>query len=140
MIEPSGTRVFTIPGAPEKIEEMAANLLGLYVMLSLGEREVSALRLALDEAVTNAVKHGHQGDRTKVISVVCEWRPDAIVLTVTDQGSGFNCRRLPNPTCRRNLMKECGRGLYIITTIMTEVAFNDKGNEIRMTLRRGDAC
>ena len=127
---------FAIPGADEQIRQMAAGLEDLYRNLNLSEHQVVALRLALDEAVTNAVKHGHCGDRAKEISVDCEWNPAAIVITVTDQGNGFNCKRLPDPTRRGNLLKDCGRGIHIISAIMSDVQFSDTGNQIRMMLNR----
>ncbi len=140
MITPSGAKHFLIPGTPEKTREMAGTLLELYRGLELSDKQTSALKLALDEAVTNAVTHGHGGDRSKEITVRCEWTPDSVALTVSDQGKGFNCKKLPNPTKRSNLMKECGRGLYIISAIMSSVSFNEKGNEIRMTLDRKAEC
>ena len=129
---------FATPGTDDQIRQMAAGLDDLYRNLDLPERQVVALRLAFDEAVTNAVKHGNSGDRAKPITVDCEWNPAAIVMTITDQGNGFKCKRLPDPTRRCNLLKDCGRGLYIISAIMSDVQFNDAGNQIRMTLKRAE--
>jgi len=136
----SGFRQFLISGSCEHVKQLAASLLALCQSLGLNDRQTSALRLALDEAVTNAIVHGHGGDRSKLIRVDCQWTPSEITVTVADQGPGFNGSELPNPTRACNLLKESGRGLYIIFAIMSRVAFNDKGNEIMMTLSRHECC
>ena len=132
----SGSKQFLISGSCEHVKQLAVSLLAVYQSLGLNDRQASALKLALDEAVTNAIVHGHRGDRSKLIRVDFVWSPSEITVTVADQGPGFNCSELPNPTRSCNLLKEGGRGLYIISAIMNHVAFNDKGNEIRMTLNR----
>jgi len=139
MIAPSGTTHFAIPGTGDHIRQVADALLDIYRQLGLADRQVSALKLALDEAVSNAVNHGHGGDCTRQVGIDCEWNAGAVTLTVTDQGQGFNWRRVPNPTCNANILKDCGRGLYIISAIMSGVSFNEKGNQISMTLKR-DEC
>jgi len=132
----SGSRQFLISGSNEHVLQLANSLLELYHSLGLTEKQISALKLALDEALTNAIVHGHGGDRTKLIRVDCEWNPAEVSIIVADNGPGFNCTKVPNPTSGCNLLKECGRGLYIISAIMARMSFNDKGNEIRMTLSR----
>ena len=136
MTTDSGSRQFLITGACEAISETARTLVRLYEELGLANEKVRALRLAFDEAVSNALKHGHCGNRSQKITIDCRWDDRNITLVVADQGPGFCCHDVPNPTLRSNLFRESGRGLYIIKSIMSDVCFNDKGNEIRMTLRR----
>jgi len=136
MIEETGARQFLITGTARDVGQAAESLIEVYRGLLLGNEQISALRLALDEALSNAIRHGHHGDVTKEIRVDCFWDPAKVRLVVTDQGEGFNCRLVPDPTSCRNLLKECGRGLYIISAIMSDVSFNEKGNRISMTLNR----
>jgi len=136
MIAPTGTTHFAIPGTDDQIRQTADSLLDIYRQLGLTDRQVSSLKLALDEAVSNAVHHGHGGDHARTVGIDCEWNPEAVTITVTDQGQGFNWHRMLNPTCKTNLLKDCGRGLYIISAIMSGVSFNETGNQIRMTLSR----
>ena len=140
MTTDSGSRQFLITGACEAISETARTLVRLYEELGLANEKVRALRLAFDEAVSNALKHGHCGDRSQKITIDCRWDDRNITLVVADQGPGFCCHDVPNPTLRNNLFRESGRGLYIIKSIMSDVCFNDKGNEIRMTLTRKEDC
>jgi len=136
MLAAAGTTHFAIPGTGEQIQHVADSLQEIYQELGLTGKQVSSLKLALGEAISNAVCHGHGGDRSRQVAIDCEWNPAAVTLTVTDQGQGFNWRRVPNPTCGANLLKDCGRGLYIISAIMSGLTFNEAGNQIRMTLKR----
>ena len=53
-------------------------------------RDAFAVRLALEEAVVNAIKHGHQHDPAKVVRVAYRVSPERVVLEVEDQGAGFD--------------------------------------------------
>jgi len=134
-IPASGLRTFDIPGTTEQIQAVARQLVELYTRLKIPEEKICSLKLALDEAVTNAVEHGHGGDCSRNIRITCRWKPGWVTLTVGDQGNGFDLGGVADPTTKANLLKESGRGLYIIASIMSDVTFNDKGNEISMTLR-----
>ncbi|NQT18403.1 MAG: ATP-binding protein [Planctomycetes bacterium] len=140
MTTDSGSRQFSICGACRAIEETSAALVQLFRELGLSDEKTFALKLAFDEAVTNALEHGHCGDCSQKISIRCKWDEENIILIVADQGPGFCCEDVPNPTIRDNLFKESGRGLYIINSLMSDVKFNEKGNEIRMTLKRTESC
>ena len=140
MIPESGAKHFRILGICEEIRKVAEELVRHYRKLDVSEEKTCALRLALDEAVSNAVKHGHYDNRAREIRIDCEWTPQEIRLIVADEGEGFEREHVPDPTTRDNLQKESGRGLYIISSIMSEVSFNEAGNEIRMTLKREGEC
>jgi len=138
VIPDSGTKRFLIPGTCEALEKTADALAGVYSKLGLSDKKINAMRIAFGEAATNAVGHGHCGERKRKIRVDCRWNPAEVTLVVADRGCGFDWQHVPDPALRENLMKESGRGLHIISSIMSEVNFNEKGNEIRMTLNRGD--
>lgn len=136
----SGAVNFEIPGECDKVCMTAQELVKIYRELELTQSQIDSLQLALDEAVTNAIEHGHKGDRSKTVRIDCSWDADAVHLSVTDHGSGFDCAALPDPTFNKNILKESGRGLYIISAIMNDVHFNEKGNTIYMTLNRKGDC
>lgn len=92
-----------------------------------------AVRLALEEAIVNAFKHGHQGlGRHETIRVEYDVQPGAITIVVTDRGPGFEPEAVPDPTSDENLTKTSGRGLLLMRAYMTEISHNDAGNQIRM--------
>ncbi len=91
-----------------------------------------AIRLALEEALANAIKHGNQYDPSKKITVVAEVDAEKSVITVADEGVGFDPGVIPDPTTDENLEKPGGRGIMLMRAYMDEVAYNERGNEVRM--------
>ena len=98
-----------------------------------------AVRLALEEALANAIKHGNRYDRAKTITVSAEVGAEETAITVADEGPGFDPRHLPDPRADENLEKPGGRGIMLMRAYMDEVAFNERGNEVRMIKRTSSA-
>jgi anti-sigma regulatory factor (Ser/Thr protein kinase) len=95
------------------------------------------LRTALAEALGNAIRYGTGEDPARVVRVRVEVARDVVRIYVVDDGDGFDTRRLPDPTHPDNLEREFGRGLFVIRHLVDDVAFNEKGNGICLTLRAG---
>lgn len=105
------------------------------------DKDVFAVRLALEEAIVNAIKHGNKQDPEK--QVIVKYRLHAgnphphsqvIEMVVEDQGDGFDPSKVPDPTAPEYLERPNGRGLMLMRTYMTSVEFNRRGN--RVTMRR----
>ncbi len=99
------------------------------------ENDTFWIRLALDEAINNAIIHGHcetLDDIRKNIRLKYSIGPNRIVLTVEDTGEGFDHRNLPDPTADENLLSINGRGIFIMKSIMDEVVFNERGNQVSL--------
>ena len=94
-----------------------------------------AVRLALEEALSNAIKHGNGLDPDKTVTVRFCVEPEKVQLVITDQGQGFDPAAVPDPTTNDHLEKPSGRGIALIRAYMDEVAYNSRGNEIRMVKR-----
>ncbi len=99
--------------------------------------EVFAIRLALDEAVSNAILHGNRQDPSKQVTIQYSVNDQAVWIEVCDQGCGFCPDDLPDPTLDANLDTPSGRGVMLIESYMTEVSFNKAGNCISMVKRKG---
>jgi serine/threonine-protein kinase RsbW len=98
-----------------------------------GERELFGIRLALEEALVNAIKHGNQMDRAKKVRIAYRVTPDRFDIHISDEGSGFDPEDVPDPTAFENLERPCGRGLWLMRHYMTEVAFTARGNAVQMS-------
>lgn len=97
-----------------------------------------ALRLAMEEATRNAFRHGHADLPDEPIDVAYDITPEVVTITVRDHGPGFDPTELPDPTAPENLARPHGRGVMLIRAYMTDVRFNDTGNEVTMTYRKPD--
>ena len=94
------------------------------------------LRVALSEALANAMLYGNGGDAAKEVSVRVLFGRTAIEMEVADEGDGFDPGDLPDPTAPERVTRPEGRGIYLIQRLVDEVRFNEKGNAICMILRR----
>jgi len=100
------------------------------------DKEVFGVRLALEEAVINGIKHGHRGDPTKTVHV--RWRVDAkqARIELEDEGPGFDPHQVPDPLAPENLEKSSGRGLLLMRTYMTWIRYNERGNQVTLCKQR----
>lgn len=96
-----------------------------------------AVRLALEEAITNAFEHGHESLADDSIDLEYLVSPQAVDVAVEDHGPGFDPASLPDPTSEENLAKPSGRGVMLMRAYMTEVRFNATGNRVRLIYRLG---
>src|SRR5262245_58616695 len=80
--------------------------------------DVFAVRLALEEAVVNAIKHGHQHDPSKVVRVAYRISPQRVELEIEDEGPGFRPDDVPDPLEPENLERSCGRGVFLMRHYM----------------------
>jgi serine/threonine-protein kinase RsbW len=99
-------------------------------------KDTFAVRLALEEALVNAIKHGHKGDRSKEVHLRYQLSPERILLEIEDQGTGFRMQDVPDPTAPENLERSCGRGLLLMRSYMMWVRYNRAGNRVSMCRSR----
>ena len=123
--EKISSRLDAMPGLMSRI------LAALENVVSSPEERIN-LRLALEEAITNAIRHGNKMDDRLSVEVRIEQNTSSLIVTVTDQGQGFDCNSLADPTRSENLLKTSGRGIFLIRQLMDRVEFLDCGRRIRM--------
>jgi serine/threonine-protein kinase RsbW len=105
---------------------------------AFADHDAFAIKMAVEEALVNAIKHGNQMDPDKSVRVAYSLGAERFDVRITDEGPGFNPDDVPDPTAPENLERPCGRGLLLIRFYMTEVAFQDNGRTIVMhKLRNG---
>lgn len=97
------------------------------------EHDIFSIKLALEEALVNAIKHGNQMDPDKRVTVCYQITPQRFEVRITDEGEGFNPDDVPDPTAIENIERPCGRGLLLIRGFMTNVVYHGKGNSVSMT-------
>lgn len=100
------------------------------------EHDIFSIKLALEEALVNAIKHGNQMDPDKHVTVAYQVTTDRFDIRITDEGAGFNPEDVPDPTAPENLERPCGRGLLLIRGFMNEVTYHGRGNAVSMSKLR----
>jgi serine/threonine-protein kinase RsbW len=94
------------------------------------KKELFEFRLALEEAIVNAIKHGHHFDPGKLVRVRYRVEPERALAEIEDEGPGFDPDEVPDPTAPENLERPCGRGLFLIRAYMSWILFNERGNKV----------
>ena len=96
-----------------------------------------AIRIALEEAMVNAIKHGNGLDPGKKVHVESRVTPKRAEITIEDEGPGFDRGAIPDPTEDDNLDKPSGRGILLIEAYMDGVEWSRGGRRLRMVKENG---
>lgn len=97
-----------------------------------------AIKLALEEAMINAIKHGNKQDKSKNVHVEAKVTPKVAEIIIEDEGPGFDRSSVPDPTLEENLEKCSGRGILLIESYMNLVEWSHHGRRLRMIKRNGE--
>ncbi len=128
-----------MPSRIDTVATAAAAVADFVNRSGISEEAAFGIDLAVREAVTNAVLHGNRQDENKTVDVTLKSSPDAVEISVHDQGDGFNPEDVPDPTAAENILKTSGRGIFLMRTFMDEVDWSIRpggGTTVRMVKRR----
>jgi serine/threonine-protein kinase RsbW len=108
-------------------------------MAGLDEDSIHWVGVAIRESVINAIKHGNRLDETKQVFVEFAFQPvnssTDFVITVRDQGQGFEPDLVADPLAPENMLKSSGRGIFFMRSFMDDVRLRripDGGMEVRL--------
>jgi serine/threonine-protein kinase RsbW len=126
-------RDFVLPSVPESREVVERAVMEALERRRCPEEVLFAVRLALEEAVVNAIRHGNKLDPEKKIFVSYLVEDARITVSVEDEGPGFDLDSVPDPTAEENLEADHGRGILLMRVYMDEVVYNERGNKVTLT-------
>lgn len=128
-----------LPSRIESIAEAAAVAAEVAGRSGFSDEALFGIDMAVREAVTNAVLHGNKQDETKNVEIGFTTSHTALIITVRDQGTGFNLSCVPDPTAEQNLLKASGRGILFMRNFMDDVQWEQHpkgGTVVRMTKKK----
>lgn len=133
-----GTNEFkrVLDSDPKQCAILVRELLDLLEMDRWSQDDMFAIRMAVEEAVMNAIKHGNDEDRDKKVYVEFRLEKESFYARISDQGNGFCPDDVPNPTEESNLEKTSGRGVMLIKSFVDECRYNSCGNSVELLKRR----
>jgi len=105
--------------------------------IGVKEEKMDGLILAVTEATTNAIKHGNKNNINKTVTINAKIEGDNLVIRIKDQGEGFDPSKIPDPTQPENLLKDSGRGVYLMGIYMDDLKYNvtSAGTETVLVLK-----
>lgn len=133
------TTELSLPSRIDTVATAAAAVAEFLSRSGITEDAAFGIDMAVREAVTNAVVHGNRQDENKTVDVTLKSSPDAVEISVHDQGAGFNPEAVPDPTADENILKASGRGIFFMRSFMDEVDWLIRpggGTTVRMLKRR----
>jgi len=92
--------------------------------LKLDESKIPGILLAVTEAVTNAIIHANKCINDKMVHINVYVKEEKLYISVKDEGTGFDPAKVPDPTEPENLLKDSGRGLYLMRIYMDDLKYN----------------
>ena len=120
-----------IPSSTEAGQALLERIIGqIEILESFSPKDAFGIRLALDEAIVNAIKHGNGFSPDKTVRVNCLIADDLFRIEIEDQGQGFCLADVPDPTDEDNLERPCGRGIMLMRSFMSKIEFNAIGNKV----------
>jgi len=136
--EPEITGSILLKSQIESSEEQKEDLIDEVMAMLQHKIEISKeaflhLRLSVDEALTNGVKHGNKYDKNKNVWLNVLKDSDKVAFFIKDEGPGFSKEKFnelfghPNET-----YKESGRGVFLISQLMDEVIYFNQGRNLLM--------
>jgi serine/threonine-protein kinase RsbW len=105
--------------------------------VSLSEEKLGNVLLAVTEAATNAIKHANKYDLDKKVYIDAYVEGSNLIIKVRDEGNGFDPDQIPDPTEPENLLKDSGRGLYLMRFYMDNMEYKrtPAGMELILTVK-----
>jgi serine/threonine-protein kinase RsbW len=125
----------TLPSDPQNVAKVEPFVHDVATRYNLSPDTQGNILVSLTEAVTNAILHGNQADDQKKVSISLQHDSDALSISVSDEGPGFNPQDVPDPTCPEFLERCGGRGLFLMQHLSDECCFKRGGSTVEMRFK-----
>ncbi len=137
-MEPQGPQVhLAIASRAENVELVQIAVEASLAQLDVPEDDSHWIGIAVREAVANAIKHGNREDPGKKVEVDFGLEGDEVVVSVADEGEGFDVARLPDPLSPENLLRPNGRGIFFMRRFMDDIDYTFRpGGGTVVTMRK----
>ena len=119
-----------IPSDNSSLKDVEVLVDSVCVKLNVDEDNYGNVLIAVTEAVNNAIEHGNGGISDLLVEVAVGDTSNAFCFSISDKGLGFDYLNLPDPTAPENVLKENGRGIFLMKNLADGVEFNEKGNSV----------
>lgn len=121
-----------IPSIPENIRIVESFVDNAKDDFNINDDLYGNIMVSLTESVNNAIIHGNQKDKTKMVNLTLCIDEKTVRFFIRDEGPGFDYKNLQDPTSPTNLEKVGGRGIFLMNHLCDEVNFNEKGTEVEL--------
>ena len=113
-----------IPSNPDLLPELEEFIIELARKSNLRDDKLNSLALSFSEAASNSMVHGNKLDKNKKVKITVHVTEKKMTVTIRDEGKGFNINTVPDPTKPENILKDSGRGIYIMRSFLDDIRYN----------------
>lgn len=133
--EISGTTI-RIPSSTEHLSDVDLFIESLLRASGVTDSMIADIAIAVSELVNNAILHGNKSAPGKSVTVSYAERDGAVSISVADQGGNFKDEQIADPLAEENLLKEVGRGFFIVRALMDDVAVSTTPDSTTITITK----
>ncbi len=128
----NGKYTVSYPSSTDYLNEVESITADIAKSLRFDESAIDDLSISITELFNNAIHHGNKNDISKDVVITYIQDPAFLVISIKDQGSGFQPEKLRDPLAPENLLAENGRGIYLVKNLVDDVKFriSDDGTEV----------
>ncbi len=126
----------TIPSSQEYLMDVDVFIEGILRGYGADESTIADIAISVSELVNNAICHGNKSSGDKTVRVSIGRKEKDISITILDQGEGFNPDEIDDPLADENLLKEAGRGIFIVRSLMDNVEISEDNGGTAITITK----
>jgi serine/threonine-protein kinase RsbW len=125
-----------LPSNSEAISAVENMVDEICLELALNEDAYGNVLISVTEAVNNAINHGNKNQNSLIIELLVFDNSTEFCFSITDEGMGFDYINLPDPTSPENILKENGRGVFLMRNLADEVVFEEDGKKVLLYFKK----
>ncbi|MCH7878429.1 MAG: ATP-binding protein [candidate division Zixibacteria bacterium] len=126
----------TIPSDQDYLVAVDDFLEGTLRGFGVDESTIADIAISVTEVVNNGIIHGNKCDPSKALTLQIARSGSTLKFVVSDEGEGFDPSCVDDPLKEENLLKEVGRGIFIIRSLMDKVEFENTPEGVRVTMTK----
>jgi serine/threonine-protein kinase RsbW len=126
----------SIPSSQEYLTDVDVFIEGILRGYGADESVIADVAISVSELVNNAINHGNKSSEVKCVRVTIKRNGKEISITILDEGEGFNPDEIDDPLADENLLKEAGRGIFIVKSLMDGVRINQQNGGTSITITK----
>lgn len=133
----SSSKEIILSSSFDEVERLEHFVNDLQQWAEFNDEDYARIMLTLSEAATNAIVHGNKENPDKKVIIKGNLKGNKLVISVKDEGTGFDPDSIPNPLKEENLMNIGGRGVYLIREYADDLEFDENGTRLEMMFELG---
>ena len=127
-----------IRSSRSNIKEIEKLLLSVNEEFRLPEEQFNNVLIAVSELLLNAIVHGNKQDEKKLVKFAVGFDDKKMIISIVDEGNGFDESKMDDPTLEENILKTSGRGMFIVKSLVDDFSYKKtkEGFEIILTVKK----